>query len=79
MAVILYRHTQRNGHGFTGAWALPLNDSGTVLISEFAYETVCWFTMKADDGDNKFDPGTQVTHQEANAIFESFGSCAAEK
>lgn len=77
MAVILYRYTQSNGQGFTGTWAFPLPYSDAGEISDFAYEAVCWVTMKdimGDNGSNMFDPDAKVTHQDANAIFEQYFS-----
>lgn len=75
MAVILYRHAQSNGQGFTGAWAFPLPYADAEAVSPFAYEAVCWITMKdimGDTGDNRFDPDGQVTHQEAGAVLEQY-------
>lgn len=46
MALILYRYAQNNDQGFTGAWAFPLNYSDASQISEYAYEAICWVTMK---------------------------------
>lgn len=77
MAVILYRYAQSNDQGFTGAWAFPLSYSDAGEISEYAYESVCWVTMKdimGDDGDNMFAPENVVTHQDANAVFELYFS-----
>ena len=77
MAVILYRYTQNNGQGFQGTWAFPLQYSDAEEISEFAYEAVCWVTMKdimGGSGDNMFNPAAEVTHQDANVIFEQYFS-----
>lgn len=75
MALILYRYAQSHGQGFTGNWAflLPYTDAGE--ISEFAYEAVCWMTMKDIMGstvDNLFSPKEKVTHQDANSILQEY-------
>ena len=68
MAVILYRYAQSNNQGFTGNWAFLLPYSDADVISGFAYEAVCWVTMKdlmGDVSDNCFAPKETVLHQDA--------------
>ena len=75
MAVILYRYAQTNGQGFTGSWAFPLHYSDADEISEFAYEAVCWMTMKGIMGDtdgSAFSPKAEVTHEDAAHILERY-------
>ena len=45
LAAILYRNAQAKGHGFTEAWAFPLNFEDADQVSEYAYEPLCWMTM----------------------------------
>lgn len=81
MAVILYQYTRSNDQGFTGAWAFSLDYSDAGEISSFAYEAVCWMTMKhvmGDTGGNLFAPKAEVTHQEANLILEQYFSAVEE-
>lgn len=81
MAVILYRCAQSRGQGFTGAWAFPLGYSDGEEISEFAYEAVCWVTMKqvmGDTGEGAFAPRDTVTRQQAGAMLERCANAAAQ-
>lgn len=80
-AVILYRYTQSKDQGFTGAWAFPLPYEDAEEISGFAYEAICWMTMKdvmGDTEDNLFRPQEQVTHQDAAALWEAYGNAIEE-
>lgn len=75
MALILYRYAQDKGLGFTGAWAFPLPYEDASAVSSYAYEAVCWMTMKDIMGstdENRFAPQQAVTQDEANAILEAF-------
>lgn len=57
LAVILYRYAQKQGLGFSGNWAFPLDYSDADQISSYAYEPVCWLTMHgvlSDVGDDTF-------------------------
>ncbi len=46
LAVMLYRYAQKQGEGFTGAWAFPLDYADAEQVSAYAYEAMCWMTMK---------------------------------
>ena len=75
MALILYRYAQNNDQGFTGAWAFPLGYSDASQISEYAYEAVCWVTMKEVMGekeDQAFVPQGTVTQQEADNMLTQY-------
>lgn len=75
LAVILYRYAQSNDQGFTGNWAFPLRYSDASEIGDYAYEAVCWMTMKDIMGaaeDNLFAPKSEVSHDTANQIFEQY-------
>lgn len=59
MALILYQYAKYHDQGFTGAWAFPLGYEDAGEVSEFAYEAVCWVTMKDIMGpveENRFAP-----------------------
>ena len=45
LAVMLYRYAQKQGEGFTGAWAFPLDYADAEQVSAYAYEAMCWMTM----------------------------------
>lgn len=75
MAVILYRYAQKQGAGFTGAWAFPLPYDDAAAVSEYAYEAMCWMTMKGVMDaveSNMLAPRGQVTREEADATFAQF-------
>lgn len=75
MAVILYQYAKYHDQGFTGAWAFPLGYEDAGEVSEFAYEAVCWVTMKDIMGsveENRFAPGDTVTHQQAALMLQQY-------
>ena len=75
LAVILYRYAQQQGQGFTGAWAFPLDYEDAAEVSEYAYEAMCWMTMKGiltDVGNNRIDPDGTVTAEQGAEIFTQF-------
>lgn len=75
LAVILYRYAQSKDQGFTGAWAFPLPYADAQAVSGFAYEAVCWVTMKGvmgDAGENQFAPASGVTHSDAKLMFQQY-------
>ena len=46
LATILYAYEKDKGNGFTGAWAFPLNYTDAADVADWAYEPMCWMTMK---------------------------------
>lgn len=75
MAVILYQYAKYHDQGFTGAWAFPLGYEDAGEVSEFAYEAVCWVTMKDIMGpveENRFAPGAAVTHEQAALMLQQY-------
>ena len=75
MALILYRYAQNNEQGFTGTWAFPLGYSDSSQISEYAYEAVCWMTMKevmGEKDEHAFEPQSTVTQQEADSMLTQY-------
>jgi len=46
IAAILYSYTKYKGSGFIGAWMFRLDFPDIADISEWAYEPLCWMTMK---------------------------------
>lgn len=75
LAVILYRYAQQEGQGFTGSWAFPLDYEDAAEVSEYAYEAMCWMTMKdilPEAGDNRIDPEGTVTAEQGADIFAQF-------
>lgn len=45
-AAMLYRYAQSLGEGFTGSWSFRLDFPDAAEVSEYAYEALCWMTMK---------------------------------
>lgn len=75
LAAILYRYAQRAGRGFTGAWSFPLSFPDAADVSEYAYEPLCWMTMKGiiigmDDG--ALAPKVNVTRAQIATMFMRF-------
>ena len=71
-AVMLYRYARTKGEGFVGAWAFPLDFADADKVSDYAYEAVCWFTMKgvmtAADGENFLPQGEITVHEAETAL-----------
>jgi len=76
LAAMLYRYQQKYGDGgFTGNWMLLLDFADRDAVSEWAYESVCWATMKhvVEGKDNKvLDPQGNATRAEAAAMIQRF-------
>jgi len=74
LAVMLYRVEQANDGGFTGLWMFDLDYADADAVSEWAYEAVCWCTMKGiisgrDDG--SLDPqGTALRSECAQMLMQ---------
>ena len=75
LAAILYRYAKNMGEGFTGAWAFPLDFTDAANVSEYAYEPLCFMTMKgviAGMGDGTLAPKENATRAQIAAIFKRF-------
>ena len=46
LAAVLYRYVQHQGGGFVGMWMFPLRYPDAAQVREWAYEPLCWLTMK---------------------------------
>nr|MCR5481645.1 S-layer homology domain-containing protein [Clostridia bacterium] len=46
LAAMIYRFAKLNGDGFTGTWAFNLDYPDAGNVSDWAYEPMCWMTMK---------------------------------
>jgi|GEM_PF-1267145 len=46
LAAMLYRYEQSKGGGFTGQWSFRLDYTDAGQVREYAYEPLCWMTMK---------------------------------
>ena len=77
LAVMLYRVEQKSGGGFTGLWMFNLDYADADAISEWAYEAMCWCTMKGvlsgrDDG--TLDPQGTAARSECAQMLMKYAS-----
>jgi hypothetical protein len=75
LSVILYRYEQKLGGGFKGMWMFPLRFSDAADVSEWAYEAVCWLTMKGiyvTREDGRLAPGEEVSRSETAAFLHRY-------
>lgn len=75
LAALLYRFLQRNGGGFTGAWAFPLDYPDAGSVSAYAYEALCWMTMRGvitGMADGTLNPQGTATRAQAAVMLERF-------
>ena len=80
LAALLYRFIQRDGDGFTGAWAFPLDYPDAGQVSEYAYEALCWMTMRGvitGMADGTLNPQGTATRAQAAVMLERF--CESNK
>ncbi|MBQ7491369.1 MAG: Ig-like domain-containing protein [Clostridia bacterium] len=71
-AAILYRYAQLKGEGFVGTWAFLLDYADADKVAEYAYEPMCWCTMKGiinGVGNNMLDPQGNATRAQAAAMI----------
>lgn len=74
-AAMLYRYIQKQGGGFTGAWAFPLDFADADQVSSYAYEALCWMTMNGiinGTGDNQLDPQGTATRAQVAVMLMRF-------
>ena len=72
LAVMLYRYAQSQGMGFTGAWMFPLDYTDAGSVSDYAYEAMCWLTMKGviTGVDNILAPQDTATRAQVAAMLQ---------
>lgn len=76
LAAILYRSEQRSGGGFTGDWAFRLDYSDAGSVSDWAYESMCWCTMKGivTGSDGALQPQSGATRAQAAAMLRRYAA-----
>ncbi|MCI7472864.1 MAG: S-layer homology domain-containing protein [Clostridiales bacterium] len=77
LATVLYRYVQYTGGGFQGAWAFPLDYADADQVSAWAYEAMCWCTMKGiinGVGGNTLNPQGSATRAEVAQILMNFSA-----
>ena len=75
LAAMLYRYAVCEGQGFTGEWAFLLDFSDREKVSAWAYEAVCWCSMKGvvtGRTETEFVPSDNATRAEVAAMFQRF-------
>lgn len=71
-ASILYRWVKAKGQGFSGMWMFPLRYADAAQVSAWAYEPICWLTMKGiypTRADGSLAPADAATRAEAAQMF----------
>ena len=72
LATILYRYAKLKGQGFTGTWAFPLTFDDASVVSDWAYEAMCWMTMNGviqGTGNNKLSPKGSATRAQVATML----------
>ena len=75
LAVILYRYEQKLGGGFKGMWMFPLRYSDAAEVSEWAYEAICWLTMKGiyvSPEEGVLNPAEEATRADIAAFLHRY-------
>lgn len=75
MATFLYRYEQYCGGGFTGMWMFLLDCTDREQVAEWAYEPLCWMTMKRvmqGDGSGALKPQNAATRAEMAQIIMNY-------
>ena len=75
LAAILYRYAQSKGKGFTGSWMFLLDYADRAEISDWAYEAMCWMTMKGilnGTGSKMLEPRGSATRAQVAAMIQRF-------
>jgi hypothetical protein len=75
LATILYKYAKKNGKGFGELWMFRLEYADTNMISDYAYEPICWLTMNnvikgIDNG--YISPKTTVTRAQLAVMIQKF-------
>ena len=75
MAAFLYRYVQWQGDGFTGMWMFLLDATDREQVAEWAYEPLCWLTMKDilnGDGTGALHPQAAATRAELAQVLMNY-------
>lgn len=67
------------GGGFTDQWTFPLDFANREKVSKWAYESMCWMTMKGvveGRSDKTLDPTGNTTRAEAATMIMRYLSTA---
>ena len=74
LAAVLYRCVKQQGGGFTGMWMFPLRFTDAAQVRDWAYEPLCWMTMKgvlAGDSEGALCPNGPVARGELAGLVSA--------
>ncbi len=77
MMTIIYRYEQYRGGGFSGDWMFRLSFADAPRVSDWAYEAVCWCTMKGivdGMGENMLVPSGKSDRAQLSAVLSRYTS-----
>ena len=75
MAAFLYRYVQMQGDGFSGMWMFLLDCTDRADVAEWAYEPLCWLTMKDilnGDGTGALKPQIVANRAEMAQLLKNY-------
>ena len=75
MATFLYRYIQMQGDGFVGMWMFLLPCTDRADVAEWAYEPLCWMTMKGilnGDGTGALNPRQTATRAQMAQLLKNY-------
>lgn len=75
LATIIYRYEKHKGGGFVGAWAFRMDYVDLADVDDWAYEAMCWCTMKGvvlGKPEKLLDPKGTATRAEAATMLERY-------
>ena len=81
LAAMLYAYAKKQGRGFAGMWMFLLQAEDRDRIAEYAYEPMCWLTMKGvlkTDEEGNLNPSATLTAAELQQILARFAEISAE-
>ena len=75
MAAFLYRYVRLQGDGFAGMWMFLLDCTDRDQVAEWAYEPLCWLTMKGvmqGDGTGALMPQGVTARAELAQVLKNY-------
>ena len=82
LATMLYAYAKKQGKGFVGMWMFLLQAEDRDQIAAYAYEPMCWLTMKGvlkTDEEGNLNPSATVTAAELQDTIKVFMAVLAEE
>ncbi|MBQ3661647.1 MAG: S-layer homology domain-containing protein [Firmicutes bacterium] len=82
LAAMFYAYAKKQGKGFAGMWMFLLQAEDRDRIAAYAYEPMCWLTMKGvlkTDEEGNLNPSATVTAAELQQILASFAEALTKE